>query len=87
MIYQGLYLPDEATEWDSYGEYLKSDAFRELKAARLEIDGHECHRCGGRGRLELHHVRYVKWGTEDVYRDVVILCHWCHLKQPHPHLD
>ncbi len=65
-----------------YLEYLKSDTWRDKARERLAIDGFRCVCCGSRGTknapLETHHLSYTRIYDEDVFTDLVTLCHSCH---------
>lgn len=66
-----------------YLDYLDSNKWRVLRAARLKIDGGRCAMCGTPGSkdnpLDCHHFGYKKpFGNEDVWTDLVTLCRQCH---------
>lgn len=61
-----------------YLEYLKSDAWRERRASKLEASKFRCERCGEREGLEVHHLSYDRLGQERT-DDLIVLCkshHW-----------
>lgn len=65
-----------------YIEYLKSDKWKSKAQARLQIDNYTCQCCGCSGTqnnpLEIHHVTYKHIYDENVYTDLVTLCHVDH---------
>jgi heterodisulfide reductase subunit B len=65
-----------------YHEYLQSKTWREKAYQRMVIDGFECCGCGSRGsidnKLECHHLSYTNIGYENIYTDLVTVCHCCH---------
>lgn len=65
-----------------YEQYLKSESWRKIVGQRLKIDRYTCQMCGTHGSttnpLECHHFSYKNLGNEDVYKDLVIVCHSCH---------
>lgn len=65
-----------------YLEYLASDKWHETAKKRMQIDGNKCCMCGSQGTnwnvLEVHHITYRSLGNEDVWRDLVTVCHACH---------
>lgn len=66
----------------NYQLYLRSPAWKEKARKRAEIDGYRCCMCGCGGTknnpLESHHLNYKNIYHEDVYRDLLTLCHCCH---------
>lgn len=67
---------------EEYGNYLKSDAWKQKAEERLRIDSYRCRGCGTCGTtvnpLEVHHMSYVHIGNERVYEELITLCHGCH---------
>ncbi|MCA9980243.1 MAG: HNH endonuclease, partial [Anaerolineales bacterium] len=67
----------------NYEEYMRSDAWRQKREKRLEIDGHCCRMCDHDGslyRLEVHHrpSSYKRIPNESVEDDLTTLCVRCH---------
>ena len=52
----------------------------DLRAARLEVDGHRCRWPGGwhEGPLQLAHLKQSSQGGSDTIDNVCILCRWHH---------
>lgn len=71
----------------TYPEYLKSDSWKNRVKKRMEIDHYSCQMCGSQGTmsnpLECHHLNYHHIGREDIYKDLVIVCHCCHTQIHH----
>ena len=64
----------------AYREFLKTDDWRQIRAARLEMDDWECTRCHRTRNLQVHHLSYRNpWGQENL-EDLVTLCQGCHYK-------
>lgn len=64
---------------EEYLEYLKSPEWQRLRSQRLKIDEYKCQKCGRPFDLDVHHIRYpAVLGLEDVYRDLITLCRYCH---------
>lgn len=65
-----------------YQEYLASDAWKRKAEQRLEIDNYQCQSCGCYGtttnKIEVHHLSYKNIKNENVYTDLLSLCHCCH---------
>lgn len=62
----------------AYGEFLRSEFWREQRWKCFERDGFRCVGCGARGGLQAHHWRYRGswWDTE--VGDLETLCDGCH---------
>ena len=52
--------------------------WRKLRAFVLHRDGGRCQRCGGKDRLECHHVIPQSAGGADVPSNLRMLCLGCH---------
>jgi hypothetical protein len=68
--------------WGSYGQYLRSARWADLKREVRARSGGGCERCVVDGRLRIgshvHHVRYpAVWGFEEA-DDLLHLCVPCH---------
>lgn len=59
-----------------YGEYLKSDAWKERRRLRLIRDNFICQDCQSIAN-EVHHLTYERLGSEKL-EDLVSLCSMCH---------
>ena len=60
-------------------DYLHTDVWKKLRAARLKIDHRQCQECGTAMNLVVHHIRYPDvWGMENVEDDLITLCDTCH---------
>lgn len=70
---------------DDYWEYLRSWAWRVLRARVLVRDGERCTRCTAKRPLTVHHLTYDRVGREEL-SDLVTLCWRCHRLQ-HPEKD
>lgn len=91
LLYLLLYAPFEmARHWRSlrwwlggplrrwrYRRYLRSEHWRSLRRQVIRRSGGRCERCGRSGRLEVHHVTYVRRGRE-LPSDLQVLCRDCH---------
>lgn len=61
-----------------YNRYLKSEAWRRMRAAVLYRDANRCRVCGARGKgLEAHHLNYERFLNEK-RTDLITLCANCH---------
>ena len=84
VLFFDAFLVLKTMENTMYVAYLKSDKWRRIARARLEIDGYTCQGCGCNGTavnpLEVHHVSYRHLYEEEkwIYEDLVCLCHVCH---------
>lgn len=67
---------------EEYQAYLKSDTWKRKAEQRMRIDGYVCQGCKTCGTaenpLEIHHLTYSDLGNEDVYTQLVCVCHVCH---------
>ena len=71
-----------------YLEYLRSAAWKAKRAERLQIDRRTCQHCGycpdtaspdtPKRPLDIDHKTYIRFGHEDVERDLQTLCRPCH---------
>lgn len=69
---------------EEYLQYLKSEKWQRKRKQRLEIDDYRCCMCGTVGnmenKIEVHHMNYkTNFGSEDAYKELVCLCHSCHI--------
>lgn len=62
-----------------YPEYLQTEHWRGLRAAKLEEAGYRCQLCNGAAGLEVHHRTYERRGRE-LLDDLTVLCVDCHGK-------
>jgi hypothetical protein len=62
-----------------YDKYMRSEAWREIRQQRVDMDGGKCVACHTTERLEVHHLHYQNFGHEEL-RDLITLCHSCHEK-------
>lgn len=67
----------------SYGQYLKSDHWKALRALHCGA-GAKCCACGFDGDLQLHHLTYDRLWAEAT-GDLIVICIRCHHKL-HMHL-
>ena len=65
---------------EEYREYLKSEDWKERRKEMLDEAGHVCEDCGMYANL-LHHLNYDNLGIEELYNDVLPLCHNCHMER------
>jgi len=62
---------------------MQSEQWKQISATRRAIDNNACVMCGCHGTannpLTVHHLSYrIELGKENVFRDLVTLCHSCH---------
>lgn len=60
---------------NSYEDFLKSDAWREVREKRIAIDGGECLICKSRENLQVHHISYNDLLDLNNLRTVCKRCH------------
>lgn len=65
---------------DKYRNYLKSDAWAQLKIDLYNQRGRNCEICGSSRRLEVHHLTYKNVYKEEP-EDLLILCRKCHQQE------
>lgn len=63
--------------WKKYSAYLKSEAWRELRAKVIADRGFRCESCGNYGQVQAHHLTYERVGHERI-EDLKVLCKPCH---------
>ena len=61
----------------NYRDYLHSAAWAKKRSRVHMRSGYRCEWCGGRGRLQVHHLTYERLGHERL-SDLVDLCPRCH---------
>jgi predicted HNH restriction endonuclease len=71
------------THSKEYDSYIKSDAWQQKRAERLQIADFKCEMCGRpeartKNGLQVHHISYQRLGDEDVFNDLICLCPSCH---------
>lgn len=65
--------------WRSwYGKYLTSHHWRCVRASALAFYGYRCGWCGGKKKLQVHHLNYKSLHGERM-ADLEVLCAVCHL--------
>lgn len=69
---------DTLTPKQAYQEYLKSDHWKALRAAKLEEAFHICQKCYRDHNLQVHHLIYRHPWTSAVLSDLKVLCENCH---------
>jgi hypothetical protein len=73
--------PWSSSRYLAYREYMCSPEWMSLRDKVLKERGHRCEFCGSAmGRLEIHHVTYVRIGQE-LMDDLRVLCRFCHAKE------
>lgn len=60
-----------------YRAYLRSLRWQELRSEAHFLAGYRCELCGKDISLDVHHLRYLLWGTETP-EDLIVLCRECH---------
>jgi 5-methylcytosine-specific restriction endonuclease McrA len=65
--------------YKNYFDYLRSPHWRETRFKVLKKSGFKCGRCGSRGKLNVHHLTYLRFGRERI-SDLEVLCERCHRK-------
>jgi hypothetical protein len=63
----------------SYGEYLQSAEWSEIRRNAYARAGYRCQVCGKQGKLNVHHNNYPPRGTESS-QDLLVMCPPCHQK-------
>jgi hypothetical protein len=61
----------------NYRDYLKSDAWQDLRTFVLETRGKRCEKCGSERDIDVHHIRYKKLVNVSS-DDLRVLCRICH---------
>ena len=65
----------------NYKDYLSGSHWRKFRKQALDHYGMKCVDCGEeKGRFDIHHLTYERFGKEEL-SDVVVLCHHCHYKR------
>ena len=62
---------------ETYGEYLKTKHWDNIKQLMFKTYLYQCSVCGGVQKLQVHHKTYERIGDEDM-NDLVYLCKACH---------
>jgi hypothetical protein len=74
-VYGGF--PDE-----KYQGFLRSNYWQQARSAVLTRDGHRCVHCNSKYRLQVHHRRYFRRGTElENLHLLETVCRDCHEKE------
>lgn len=61
-----------------YADYLKTPEWQERRRRRIVLDKFRCAICGQTKGLQVHHINYDRVMDEDIYADLITLCHVCH---------
>lgn len=64
-------------EWD-YDNFMGSQAWREIRMAKLRGASFECENCGARHNLQVHHLDYDNELGEEYSESLMVLCKDCH---------
>jgi 5-methylcytosine-specific restriction endonuclease McrA len=62
---------------ERYKKFLASATWRRIRKAALERAGYQCEQCGAHGpgvRLEVDHIRYTRFGGDELPEDLRVLC-------------
>lgn len=62
----------------TYREYLNHPTFLQVRAQVMRRANGCCEWCKAKPAVEVHHLRYPKWGAFDVPENLVAVCHACH---------
>ncbi len=65
--------------WASYGEYLKSEQWGQLRKSKLKEVNYKCQLCNSNKELNVHHRTYERIFRESI-EDLIVLCESCHRK-------
>lgn len=68
-------------EVTSYGDYLHTDHWYEVRQLCFQIHGRHCSVCGLTTNLNVHHKHYSSLGKENPRYDLIPLCKDCHTKE------
>lgn len=68
---------DSENRQELYHDYLESESWRKIRAARLNLDNYKCVKCSETKRLQVHHIVYRNWNKTRL-SDVMTLCPKCH---------
>lgn len=73
FVYSGAYI---RMNWR---EYYDTDTWKQKREEAFKFHGRKCFICGTKWNLQVHHVRYWKWGypiqgRENPKKDLAILC-------------
>lgn len=60
-----------------YKAYMQSPQWEVKRSQTVQGDGNRCRKCGRIGKLEVHHISYIRLGQERP-EDLMTLCHDCH---------
>lgn len=61
-----------------YDEYLKSKEWKNKRNEVFELRGRKCARCESTAKLHIHHATYDRIYKENIYKDLFVLCNYCH---------
>jgi 5-methylcytosine-specific restriction endonuclease McrA len=65
----------------AYYKYMRSPEWKAKRDEALKLANYTCTYCGRKAPkwpLEVHHLTYIRFGYEDVERDLRVLCVECH---------
>lgn len=65
---------------NEYREYLNSDKWYKKKQEVFKLKGKQCHSCGAKFQIDVHHQTYKNIFHENEKLDLIPLCRICHDK-------
>ena len=81
LDFQRVMRGESVNEYDApfhYGNYLRSERWKELRMEAVARAEGRCQVCGDREDINVHHRSYDRLGKDGEDRDLVVLCHVCH---------
>ena len=63
-----------------YAEYLVSEHWKKLRAAKIAESGRICFYCKSTYHIQVHHMRYRSSWEDAELEDLVVVCEDCHRK-------
>ena len=61
-----------------YNDFMQSEDWQSIRRVKMNIAGHRCEKCGAKEELQVHHLNYDRFGGNELFTDLQVLCKPCH---------
>ena len=62
----------------AHRKFIKSPEWLIIRTRLFEIRGKKCEQCGSIKSIQVHHLNYQRFGGQEKFEDLLILCGLCH---------
>ena len=61
-----------------YNAFMESQTWDNMRRRKLERSRYRCEQCGATEDLQVHHLNYDRFGGNELFTDLQVLCKPCH---------